>query len=230
MSRDRFYLRRTESMPSYDMFRYNIYLYIRVYAEFFINNFRLYTHLDSVHHQLYDLLVSFCNNFFSNSRRTCIFFFFFFKRNSFLDFYSLRAQSLRFFFFWLVSKIYASSYLVSFNRCQNKMCRNEAFSFFFFFFIFTMTRGTRVYLTRIQKRLKNNSSICSFLFFFFLRLIIEHNFGVLIRAYKFAPSTLAPCTCMYVCVCMFMCIYVCVYAGGRNDVPFSLKSVRSKNH
>lgn len=73
-----------------------------------------------------------------------------------------------------------------------------------------MTRGTRVYLTRIQKRLKNNSSICSFLFFFFLRLIIEHNFGVLIRAYKFAPSTLAPCTCMYVCVCVCLCVYMYV--------------------
>lgn len=145
MSRDRFYLRRTESMPSYDMFRYNIYLYIRVYAEFFINNFRLYTHLDSVHHQLYDLLVSFCNNFFSNSRRTCIFFFFFLREILSLIFI-LFEHRVCVFFFWLVSKIYASSYLVSFNRCQNKMCRNEAFSYFFFFFSFSPWHVARVYI------------------------------------------------------------------------------------
>lgn len=178
---------------------------------FFINNFRLYTHLDSMHHQLYDLLVSFCNNFFSNSRRTCIFFFFFLKRNSFLDFYSLRAQSLRFFFFGWSPKYMPRVISFRLTDAKIKCAETKHFRIFFFFFIFAMTRGTRVYLTRIQKRLKNNSSICSFLFFFFLRLIIEHNFGVLIRAYKFAPSTLAPCTCMYVCVCMFMCIYVCVW-------------------
>lgn len=38
-----------------------MYMCVCVYAKFFINNFRLYiylTHLDSVHHQLYDPLVS----------------------------------------------------------------------------------------------------------------------------------------------------------------------------
>lgn len=110
-----------------------------VYAKFFINNFRLYiylTHLDSVHHQLYDPLVSTYLLIFFQIHEERAFFSFFLKRNSsLLDFYSLRAQSLRSsFFFWLVSEIYPLSYLVSFNRCQNKMCRNEAFSFFFFHF------------------------------------------------------------------------------------------------
>lgn len=110
-------------------------IYIYIYAcmqNFFINNFRLYTHLDSVHHQLYDLLVSFCNNFFSNSRRTCIFFFFF-KRNSFLDFYSLRAQSLRFFFFGWSPKYMPRVISFRLTDAKIKCAETKHFRFFFFF-------------------------------------------------------------------------------------------------
>lgn len=108
-------------------------------------------------------------------------FFPFFKEKFFSPrfLFSSSTEFAFFFFFWLVSEIYPLSYLVSFNRCQNKMCRNEAFSFFFS--IFATTRG--VYLTRMQKRLKNNSSTCSFLFFLFLRLIIEH---IIVWASRFA--------------------------------------------
>lgn len=110
-----------------------------VYAKFFINNFRLYiylTHLDSVHHQLYDPLVSTYLLIFFQIHEERAFFPFFFKEKFFSPrfLFSSSTEFAFFFFFWLVSEIYPLSYLVSFNRCQNKMCRNEAFSFFFFHF------------------------------------------------------------------------------------------------
>lgn len=113
---------------------------------------------------------------FTRNVRFFLFFFFFLKEILLSSIFILLENRVCVLFFWS-PKYMRIPWVISFrlNRCQNKMCRNEAFSFSFLFFIFAMTSG--VYLTRVQKRLKNNSSTCSFLFFFFFFFLRFNNWA-----------------------------------------------------